>query len=165
MSDYDEYLKHLAGVEACCVPKIIFDPADDSAPMNWINPRSDAYWEWLNRVHKFSEEVVSMVSSIELKERADMTEDEQKYQTLKANYEKLQRKANMNACEEKRLAAKIDYYERRIASGELVERKHGHWIEDYDEWGGYRCSECNEFNADKGNYCPNCGAKMVEPKE
>ena len=51
-------------------------------------------------------------------------------------------------------------------------QKIGHWIADVDKWGdvvttvnGYRCDKCNTFNADKDNYCPNCGAKMVEPKE
>lgn len=45
--------------------------------------------------------------------------------------------------------------------------KTGHWIPDVDRWGdivttvnGYRCSECNAFNTDKDNYCPQCGAKM-----
>ena len=45
--------------------------------------------------------------------------------------------------------------------------KTGHWIADVDRWGdivttvnGYRCSECNTFDTDKDNYCPNCGAKM-----
>lgn len=43
------------------------------------------------------------------------------------------------------------------------------WIEDVDRWGdiitainGYKCSECNAFNADKDNYCPNCGCRMKE---
>lgn len=51
-------------------------------------------------------------------------------------------------------------------------QKIGHWIADVDKWGdivttvnGYRCNKCNTFNADKDNYCPNCGAKMVEPQE
>lgn len=50
--------------------------------------------------------------------------------------------------------------------------KTGHWIADVDRWGdivttvnGYRCDKCNTFNSDKDNYCPNCGAKMVEPQE
>lgn len=45
--------------------------------------------------------------------------------------------------------------------------KVGRWLADVDRWGdivttvnGYRCSECNTFNTDKDNYCPNCGAKM-----
>ena len=47
--------------------------------------------------------------------------------------------------------------------------KTGYWIADVDKWGdvvttinGYKCSECGGFNADKDNYCPNCGAKMQE---
>jgi rubrerythrin len=50
--------------------------------------------------------------------------------------------------------------------------KIGRWIADVDRWGdivttvnGYRCSECNAFNTDKDNFCPNCGAKMLEPQE
>ena len=45
--------------------------------------------------------------------------------------------------------------------------KTGHWIVVVAKWGdkittvsGYRCSECNAFNTDEDNYCPNCGAKM-----
>ena len=48
----------------------------------------------------------------------------------------------------------------------------GHWIADVDKWGdvvttvnGYRCDKCNTFNADKDNYCPNCGADMREVEE
>lgn len=29
----------------------------------------------------------------------------------------------------------------------------------------YHCSECNRRTVIKENYCPNCGAKMVEPQE
>lgn len=47
----------------------------------------------------------------------------------------------------------------------------GHWIEGSDTdimgekvyW--YTCSNCNEDRGQKTNYCPNCGAKMVEPQE
>ena len=52
------------------------------------------------------------------------------------------------------------------------EPKTGHWIAVVDKWGdvvttinGYKCSECGEFNGYKDIYCPNCGAKMVEPQE
>lgn len=46
--------------------------------------------------------------------------------------------------------------------------KHGHWI--HDETGANYCSECNEYPYDDGeyhlvwhtDYCPHCGAKMVE---
>ena len=47
--------------------------------------------------------------------------------------------------------------------------KAGHWIVVIDKWGdtvttvsGYRCSECNTFNTDEDNYCPNCGSKMQD---
>lgn len=52
-------------------------------------------------------------------------------------------------------------------SAEYKEPRKGHWIADVDRWGdlvttvnGYRCDKCNTFNADKDNYCPNCGADM-----
>ena len=51
-------------------------------------------------------------------------------------------------------------------------RPTGHWIAGVDRWGdivtnvnGYRCSECNTFNADKDNFCLNCGARMTEGEE
>lgn len=62
--------------------------------------------------------------------------------------------------------------------------KTGHWIDDNEneidaQYGRhlYKCSKCNEYadmfiggtedwwDLEKPNYCPNCGAKMVEPQE
>lgn len=52
------------------------------------------------------------------------------------------------------------------------EPKIGHWIvyaELTGEWEGtkkYACDKCGEkVGVFKSNYCPNCGAKMVEPQE
>ena len=64
------------------------------------------------------------------------------------------------------------------------EPKTGHWIDDNEneidaQYGRhlYRCSKCNEYadmfiggtedwwDLEKPNYCPNCGAKMIEPQE
>lgn len=41
-------------------------------------------------------------------------------------------------------------------------RKEGKWIEVWDEWREHRCSVCGfqELDADRFNYCPNCGAEM-----
>lgn len=48
----------------------------------------------------------------------------------------------------------------------LQEPKTGHWIENPN---AYECSECGIIRAKgttgKYNYCPNCGARMVEPQE
>ncbi len=43
--------------------------------------------------------------------------------------------------------------------------KHGRWIWDSspefgNPYGSYVCSECDERQAYKENYCPNCGARM-----
>ena len=51
------------------------------------------------------------------------------------------------------------------------EPKTGHWIEHPHEAGPcweysrYECSECHEWAEDDSDYCPDCGAKMVEPQE
>ena len=46
------------------------------------------------------------------------------------------------------------------------EPRTGHWMKQDL---GYRCSNCTLCTNEKGrltyNYCPNCGAKMVEPQE
>ena len=57
---------------------------------------------------------------------------------------------------------KIDFVfvgpEAPLAAG-VVEVRHGRW-----EWDrrveAYRCSSCQRHNADRTDYCPNCGAKM-----
>lgn len=45
--------------------------------------------------------------------------------------------------------------------------KHGRWIWDSspefgNPYGSYVCSECDERQAYRENYCPNCGADMRE---
>jgi len=54
---------------------------------------------------------------------------------------------------------------------DAVERKRGRWVSDvayYDEDGCpcivSRCSECGEAYPES-NYCPNCGAEMLERKD
>ena len=46
------------------------------------------------------------------------------------------------------------------------EPKTGHWneIPKYKDI-AWQCSECERFTTMKHNYCPKCGAKMVEPQE
>lgn len=53
-----------------------------------------------------------------------------------------------------------------------VTQKSGHWIEERDDYGevqGWHCSNCYEdtgFTTDCATeFCPNCGARMVEPQE
>ena len=50
-------------------------------------------------------------------------------------------------------------YDCGVASTERT----GHWIDD--EFGGCECSECGCLEGGYSDYCPNCGAKMVEPQE
>lgn len=64
-----------------------------------------------------------------------------------------------------------------IPAADVVERKHGAWVETYGKYGNFRhqCSECGEmfgmpFDFDGKYYpykfCPNCGADMRKlPKE
>lgn len=43
--------------------------------------------------------------------------------------------------------------------------RHGRWIDHPDDscslFNGWKCSECEQIvSGGRGNYCPNCGAKM-----
>lgn len=58
-----------------------------------------------------------------------------------------------------------------IACGEIIDAptieaepvRHGRWIVHDDEWGlTNECSECHAEGMIDGNYCPNCGAKMMD---
>ena len=48
---------------------------------------------------------------------------------------------------------------------DAVPVKHGRWVwNDYGGFGNYHCSECGQICICNGDYdyCPNCGARMVE---
>ena len=45
------------------------------------------------------------------------------------------------------------------------EPKTGHWIDTDEGFSPCECSECGKVEFKKSDYCPNCGAKMVEPQE
>ena len=51
-----------------------------------------------------------------------------------------------------------------ISTMDAEEVVHGEWGEIYtchgEQLWGYRCSQCEQDNSKKSNYCPNCGAKM-----
>lgn len=60
-----------------------------------------------------------------------------------------------------------------IELADVQDVKHGRWIDIY-EWAKmhdstpsgmclyYWCSECRKEQEKKSNFCPNCGAKMIE---
>ena len=48
--------------------------------------------------------------------------------------------------------------------------KTGHWlrtgeVDVFYDLPSYECSKCGQTSLENGDYCPNCGAKMVEPQE
>lgn len=43
--------------------------------------------------------------------------------------------------------------------------KTGHWIFDEILDKHYYCSECKSMGVDYWDFCPYCGAKMIEPQE
>lgn len=50
------------------------------------------------------------------------------------------------------------------------ERKKGRWIDEtFKPWGlvhhPYKCDQCGEHSETNSNYCPNCGARMVQEGE
>lgn len=56
-------------------------------------------------------------------------------------------------------------YVKEFPAADIQPVKHGRWIWDNspefgNPYGSYKCSECNERQSFKENYCPNCGAKM-----
>lgn len=56
----------------------------------------------------------------------------------------------------------------KVPAADVVEVRHGRWI--YNNMGGWKCSECNNqapfwcmaSTQNLSDYCPNCGAKMME---
>ena len=68
------------------------------------------------------------------------------------------------------LTAYTEYIINRIPSADVVEQKHGKWIEHEDGWRDpyYDCSACGESwttidgtpQQNGMNFCPNCGARM-----
>ena len=50
------------------------------------------------------------------------------------------------------------------------EPKTGHWLmtgesDVYYDLPSYECSKCGQTSLEEGDYCPNCGARMVEEQE
>lgn len=57
-----------------------------------------------------------------------------------------------------------DYID-RIPAADVQEVRHGKWEEIRDAYGqleGWMCKECGREMKAKENYCPNCGAKMMQ---
>ena len=63
-------------------------------------------------------------------------------------------------------AEDFEEYSRIICQLPSVTQKSGKWIDrevyDADRW---KCSACGRTEPYREDYCPNCGAKMVEPQE
>lgn len=55
---------------------------------------------------------------------------------------------------------RINRLENRVSELEncACEESTGHWING-------KCDQCGEYVPFKSKYCPNCGARMVEPQE
>lgn len=72
---------------------------------------------------------------------------------------------DMPVCKEKECAYTLLVKTAPIA--DVMEVKHGHWIEMNSDMGIYRCSQCRETVGGQtgSNFCPNCGAKMVEEEK
>ena len=48
----------------------------------------------------------------------------------------------------------------RTPYADVVEVKHGHWLDTLSWHYGYKCSECAFYVENKSNFCPCCGARM-----
>ena len=47
----------------------------------------------------------------------------------------------------------------------LEQQKTGKWIDMSEGFSPYECSECRAVEFKKSNYCPTCGAKMIESEK
>lgn len=72
---------------------------------------------------------------------------------------------DMPVCKEKECAYTL--LVKTAPTADVMEVKHGHWIEMNSDMGIYRCSQCRETVGGQtgSNFCPNCGAKMVEEEK
>ena len=72
---------------------------------------------------------------------------------------------DMPVCKEKECAYTL--LVKTAPTADVMEVKHGHWIEMNSDMGTYRCSQCRETVGGQtgSNFCPNCGAKMVEEEK
>lgn len=68
------------------------------------------------------------------------------------------------------IGEQVDALEMAIEALEV--REFGRWInlektkykgQSLPFWGRYKCSECGEYGQEDFKFCPNCGARMVEP--
>ncbi len=59
-----------------------------------------------------------------------------------------------------------DFY-KTIKAIPSAEPQTGHWIKVYEAIGLYRwkCDKCKKHHRAMYDYCPSCGARMVEPQE
>ena len=60
----------------------------------------------------------------------------------------------------KDLIQAVENHLKSVPSADVVEVRHGHWINDIG-YAGWTCSECGDHEGNKTDkYCPHCGAKM-----
>lgn len=45
-----------------------------------------------------------------------------------------------------------------------AERQHGEWVKTDNRWGAgkWRCTHCDNYSDVAANFCPNCGAEMIQ---
>lgn len=76
----------------------------------------------------------------------------------------ISREAAIRALHAPAINAVLSSVIRRVPAADVVEVRHGSWTWDRVRE-SYRCSRCDNYNADRTAYCPNCGAKMEPQKE
>ena len=54
------------------------------------------------------------------------------------------------------------YYCEKVKCGQWVPMYKVDWIYGKEWLTDYICTECGQLHKKKANYCPNCGAKMME---
>ena len=102
---------------------------------------------------------------MQLIERIEITKPmESKYIRADLLMNKIAESAFFSAAEKGKIRAAIE----NEPSEDVKPVVHAHWIKsNYDNVDGtiYECSNCNTVMFNAWNYCPHCGAKMIEPQE
>ena len=86
-------------------------------------------------------------------------------------YQRLKELPSVTPSEEEKTIKYMKGYNAGFCHAQAIfqkERPKGHWISHYDKdakEGWYECDRCHTERAFNTDFCPDCGAKMVEPQE
>ena len=124
----------------------------------------EAFREYQGSISDFYK-AVKAIPSAEYETEITKYSDDEKYKALITLYF-----ASIN-CEDKEKRKRYNTAIKLIEGIPSAEPKTGHWILKIEDWNKWTCSECGytertDIHVSLGyDFCPKCGAKMVESQE